>query len=114
MSAPPVAKIQVEVVLAWAGHDWRRTLTLDSPLDSPVPAAEALKQSGMAGQFEGLDPWRHGVAVFGRRILPEQLLRAGVRLEILRPLEFDPMESRRRRAEHRRRKAVGTAASKGK
>lgn len=93
--------ITVQVVLAWADHDWRCQLEFNSP----VSADQAIKESGVTQHFEGLDPWRHGVALFGRRILPEQLLQAGDRLEILRPLEFDPMQSRRRRAEHRKQRA---------
>jgi putative ubiquitin-RnfH superfamily antitoxin RatB of RatAB toxin-antitoxin module len=42
-----------------------------------------------------LDPARLGI--FGRKVTPEQLVRDGDRVEICRPLAFDPKEARRRR-----------------
>ena len=47
-------------------------------------------------------PWQAGVGVFGRAVRPDTALNDGDRLEIYRGLTFDPKESRRRRAEHRR------------
>jgi putative ubiquitin-RnfH superfamily antitoxin RatB of RatAB toxin-antitoxin module len=40
--------------------------------------------------------------VYGRACAPDHVLQDGDRLEIYRPLDFDPQESRRRRAAHRR------------
>ena len=42
------------------------------------------------------------MGVFGRAVRPDTALNDGDRLEIYRGLTFDPKESRRRRAEHRR------------
>jgi putative ubiquitin-RnfH superfamily antitoxin RatB of RatAB toxin-antitoxin module len=42
------------------------------------------------------------VGIFGRAAEPQARLADGDRVEIYRGLSFDPKESRRRRAEHRR------------
>ncbi len=39
-----------------------------------------------------------GFAIFGERVGSEHPLRDGDRLELLRPLQIDPKEARRRRA----------------
>jgi hypothetical protein len=57
---------------------------------------DAVDASGLvvaAGLDEPLD-----LGVFGRRCAPDTPLRDGDRVEVYRPLSFDPMESRRRRA----------------
>lgn len=47
------------------------------------------------------------VAVFGKYALADTILVNGDRLEILSPLQFDPKESRRRRAEHKKHHMPG-------
>ncbi|MEQ4618868.1 MAG: RnfH family protein [Corticimicrobacter sp.] len=64
---------------------------------------QALAASDFAMRFPGQDPWLDGVGVHGKMVGPEQVLQADDRIEIYRPLVFDPMESRRRRAAHRQR-----------
>ncbi|MGE4339751.1 MAG: RnfH family protein [Pigmentiphaga sp.] len=68
--------------------------------------AEAVAASGFAAAFPGVDPWAQGVGVFGLQRPAAFALRDGDRIEIYRPLTFDPMESRRRRAAHKARKTV--------
>jgi putative ubiquitin-RnfH superfamily antitoxin RatB of RatAB toxin-antitoxin module len=66
---------------------------VDLPAGSRV--ADALRASGWAdrfGEVEGL-----GFAVWGRRCPPDQALRDGDRLELLRPLRVDPKVARRER-----------------
>lgn len=95
-----------------AGGAWLRTLCLAAG----ATLAEALAASGFAQDFAGLDPWQHGVGVFGQRAEAQTLLRDGDRVEIYRPLSFDPKESRRRRDAHRRSrlaKAGGRARPAG-
>jgi uncharacterized protein len=89
-----VATIQVEVAYALPEQAWRVPLTL--PAQATV--AEALAAAAMPGRIPGLvvDPER--LAVFGRRVLPDEVLHDGDRVEILRPLSADPMQARRRRA----------------
>lgn len=84
--------IRVEVAFAWADRQW----LLPVELALGASAKDALDASGLvaaAGLTEPLD-----LGVFGRRCAPETRLRDGDRVEVYRPLNFDPMESRRRRA----------------
>jgi len=94
--SPPV--LRVTVCYALPERTWLRELQL--PAGATV--ADALAASGFADAFPGIDPAREGVGVYGARCGPEQALHDGDRVEIYRPLAFDPMESRRRRAAHRR------------
>lgn len=91
--------IRVEVVHAHEGGVWRREVEL------PCAATleQALAASGFREAFPGV-PAAAPVGVFGRLCAPQHVLQAGDRVEIYRPLVFDPMESRRRRALHRARK----------
>ncbi|OWT80024.1 hypothetical protein CEY04_00915 [Achromobacter sp. HZ28] len=101
-SAPAGAAPLVSVVVCqvWPGRVWQARLTL--PAGASV--ADALAASGYEQACPGQDPWQHGVGIYGHAVRAEDVLRNGDRVEIYRPLTFDPMESRRRRAAHRGRK----------
>jgi putative ubiquitin-RnfH superfamily antitoxin RatB of RatAB toxin-antitoxin module len=66
---------------------------VDLPPGSGV--ADALRTSGWVERFGGVD--HLGFAVWGRRCPPDQVLRDGDRLELLRPLRVDPKVARRER-----------------
>ncbi|MBV6303587.1 RnfH family protein [Candidimonas humi] len=107
MADPGVAaaSIAVEVVYAEPDRTWR--VTLDLP--AGATAAQALDASGYFSRFPGQEPGKHpAIGIYGRACAPDHVLRDGDRLEIYRPLDFDPLESRRRRAAHKR------AGSKGR
>ena len=70
-------------------------------LPAGATAAEAIAASGFAADFPRNDPGRPAWACSGA-VRPDTALNDGDRLEIYRGLTFDPKESRRRRAEHRR------------
>ncbi len=91
------AALRISVVHALPDRVWDRELSL--PAGATV--AQALAASGFAQDFASLDPWAGGVGLFGKACQPDTLLHDGDRIEIYRPLDFDPMESRRRRAAHR-------------
>lgn len=89
-----------EVLYAEAGRVWRHTVLLP----------------GGARVSDALAQWRQccsdwpeaartpaGLAVFGRVVGPDQPLRAGDRLELLRPLPTDPKQARRERAAQAKR-----------
>lgn len=61
-------------------------------------AIEAVKQSGIAGRFEGLDVENARLGIFGKIVGNTQVLKAGDRVEIYRPLIADPKEVRKARA----------------
>jgi len=92
--------IEVMVVYAPDGASvWMRTVTVAS--GSTVQ--QAIEQSQFAEVFSTID-WRNqGVGIFGQRCEPEAMLHDGDRVEIYRALVFDPKESRRRRAAHRKK-----------
>jgi putative ubiquitin-RnfH superfamily antitoxin RatB of RatAB toxin-antitoxin module len=98
----PLAALSVSVCYAGLVSRWVRQLEL--PPGATV--AMALDASGFAAAHPGLDPWARGVGVFGRLATPAMALEAGDRVEIYRPLSFDPMLSRRRRAAHRTRQKM--------
>ena len=86
--------IRVEVVLAMA--DRQELVVLEVAVGTTI--AEAITQSGLPGMFEGFELDLANVGVFGRKASPEQVLQAGDRVEIYRPLIADPKEVRRQRA----------------
>lgn len=90
--------IAVQVVYALPDHVWRRDLTL--PADATI--AHALDASGFWTHHPELVPDALPVGIFGQVCEPQQRLQDGERIEIYRSLVFDPMESRRRRAVHRK------------
>ncbi|MFU1911865.1 RnfH family protein [Bordetella hinzii] len=91
-------KLRITVCHARPDGVWMRELTLPAG----ATLADAVAASGFGEDFPGIDPWQHGVGVYGRRGQAHTPLADGDRVEIYRPLTFDPKESRRRRAEHRR------------
>jgi putative ubiquitin-RnfH superfamily antitoxin RatB of RatAB toxin-antitoxin module len=89
-----LATIRVEVVAAWP----RRHLAVALELPEGATVDVAL-------QAVALDPaMRDGIrgqAVHGVAVAPDTVLRDGDRLELLRPLQADPKDARRRRADGR-------------
>ncbi|MGE8688461.1 MAG: RnfH family protein [Achromobacter sp.] len=98
----PARQLSVSVCYALPGHVWMRELRL--PEGATV--ADALAASGFGDAFPVVRPWERGVGIFGRATEPGAVLADGDRVEVYRGLTFDPKESRRRRAEHRRAKTA--------
>jgi putative ubiquitin-RnfH superfamily antitoxin RatB of RatAB toxin-antitoxin module len=84
--------VRVEIVRAWP-HRFE-----SMPLELPDGArvVDALAASGWG------DGDCAGVAVHGVRAMPDQRLADGDRVEVLRGLQADPKEARRRRAAGRK------------
>jgi uncharacterized protein len=80
--------IRVEVIRAWPRRHEARLLELPDA----ATVADALAASG----FDQADV--DGYAVFGERATIDDVLSDGDRVELLRPLQMDPKEARRRRA----------------
>lgn len=59
---------------------------------------EAAAQSGITDKFEGIDLENAKFGIFGAVVSPQQVLKAGERVEIYRPLIADPKEVRKARA----------------
>lgn len=86
--------IRVEVVLAMP----ERQQLVALEVDVGTTLAQAIALSGMAQMFEGFEVDLTRVGIFGHKADPDQVLRAGDRVEIYRPLVADPKEVRRQRA----------------
>jgi putative ubiquitin-RnfH superfamily antitoxin RatB of RatAB toxin-antitoxin module len=67
-----------------------------------MTALEAVEASGLLHEIAELRRDDLPLGVFGRRVAPGQLLRAGDRVEIYRPLRFDPRDARRKAAQSAR------------
>ncbi|MDT3500709.1 RnfH family protein [Stenotrophomonas maltophilia] len=80
--------IEVEVVLAWP----QRVLSRRLQLEEGATVADAI-----AAALEGSDGCP-AAAVHGVLARPQQALLDGDRVELLRPLQADPKDNRRRRA----------------
>lgn len=63
--------------------------------------AQAVRESGVLQRYPGIDLDTQKLGIFGKIKPVDTLLREGDRVEIYRPLQADPMETRRRRAKHR-------------
>ena len=80
--------IRVEIVRAWP----HRHESMSLRLPDGASVGDALAASGWN------DADCAGLAVFGVRAKPAQRLRDGDRVEVLRALQADPKDARRRRA----------------
>lgn len=97
-SSPAEAPIKVLVVYAAnASHAWQRVVGLAAP----ASVAQVIANSGFLKAHPDVDWQACGVGIFGKRVTPQTMVADGDRIEIYRPLVFDPKESRRRRARHR-------------
>jgi uncharacterized protein len=84
--------MRVEVLMAWPERF--ESVQVDLPDGSQV--ADALDATGMR-HVDGVV----GYAVFGVVATAATMLQEGDRVELLRPLQADPKDARRRRAESR-------------
>ena len=80
--------MRVEVVLAWP----RRFESAMLDVAEGTTVGDAIERSGL--ETDGVVAF----AVHGVRVEPDATLREGDRIELLRPLQADPKEARRRRA----------------
>lgn len=86
----------IEVEVAYAEPDVQLVVAVRVPADAC--AWEAIKLSGLAERFPGIEACEHGIGIFGEPVSPTTPLADGDRVEIYRPLEIDPKEARRLRA----------------
>ena len=94
----------IRVQVAYARADQQLVLTVDVPMDASVE--RAIRDSGILARFPEIDLERQAVGIFGARVALDDVVQAGDRIEIYRPLQVDPKEARRRRAARRNRKTL--------
>ena len=81
--------MKIEVVMAWPRR--HEAVVLELPEDATL--AQAVEKAGLAGSEEVT-----GYAIFGVNAEATTPLRDGDRVELLRALQIDPKDARRRRA----------------
>jgi uncharacterized protein len=86
----------MRVWVVYALPDRQAVQELDVPESATV--AEAVARSGLLQKFPEIAERPLACAIYGRAVADSQGLRADDRVEILRPLQVDPKESRRRAA----------------
>lgn len=93
-----MGKAMLNVEVAYALADKQKIVSLQVPEGTTV--RQAAMQSGLEADFPGLDLETSPLGIFGRAVgkPDEQVLEAGDRVEIYRPLQADPKEVRKQRA----------------
>lgn len=72
-------------------------------------AMQAVEQSGITGKFEDINLDDAKLGIFSKVVSGSQVLQAGDRVEVYRPLIADPKEVRKARAARaKERRAAGT------
>lgn len=99
-------RIQVEV--AYARPDVQVIVPLE--LHAGCTAAEAIRHSGVLERFPEIDLAAQKFGIFGKLVKPDQVLRAGDRIEIYRALIADPKAVRKQRAAEGKVMKKGAAA----
>ena len=86
----------MRVWVVYALPDRQSVQELELPQSATV--ADAVARSGLLQRFPEIADAPLACAIYGRAVVDSQVLCAGDRVEILRPLQVDPKESRRRAA----------------
>ena len=86
----------IEVEVAYALPEKQAIIELEVP--EGTTALEAAQQSGITARFDDIDLDNAKLGIFGKVASPKQVLQAGDRVEIYRPLLADPKEVRKERA----------------
>ena len=102
------ATIHVEV--AYALPEKQRLIGLDVPEGTTM--LEAARLSGIAEQFPALELEKAPMGLFGKVVANPavQVLKAGERVEIYRPLKADPKLNRKKRAQENAKESAKESA----
>ncbi len=82
-----------EVVVIYALPDEQHLIAVAH--EPGMTAGEAVVRSGLPQQFPEIADQALVLGLFGQRIMPDQPVQPGARIEICRPLQRDPRELRR-------------------
>ncbi len=93
--------IQIEVV--YAASDRQYLVTVEVPAGTTIAGVIELCRSQSLLPEAAFRYPEYGI--FGRKASADRVLEEGDRVEIYRPLEVDPKEARRRRAEIKRNRS---------
>ncbi len=101
----------IEVEVAYAEHDKQLIKSVEVPVGTT--AIEAVHLSGIREDFPHIPgDDQIEIGIFSKKCETGDVLQAGDRVEIYRPLQIDPKEARRLKAEvaERRKQAADKAA----
>ena len=101
------AASRIKVEVAYARPDVQVIIPVEVVAGATLE--DAIRASAIIERFPEIDMATNRVAVFGKLGKLDQALRAGDRVEILRPLIADPKQARKKRAEQ----GVQTSADAG-
>lgn len=87
--------MRIEVVYATPAR--QELIELD--VEAPLAVGDAIQQSGIETLFPEEDLSTRDVGIWGRVVTRDTMAGSGDRIEIYRPLERDPREARRLRAD---------------
>ena len=94
-----VEQVKHSVAVCYALPDVSFLVQLEVAAGTTI--AQAIAASGVLARFPEIDLTRNQLGLFGKLKPADTVLGDGDRIEIYRPLQADPMESRRRRARHK-------------
>ena len=94
-----VEQVKHTVAVCYALPDARFLVQLEVAAGTTI--VQAIAASVVLARFPEIDLARNKLGLFGKLKPADTVLRDGDRIEIYRPLQADPMESRRRRARHK-------------
>lgn len=86
--------ISIEVV--YATPEKQKIINLQVPVGTSIEAA--IKQSGILTEFTEINLTQQKVGIFSKPRVLSDIVQAGDRIEIYRPLLIDPKEARRIKA----------------
>jgi len=90
-----VAIKMIRIEVAYAREETQRILTLEVTEGTTIETA--IDRSGVLDLFPEIDLLQQKVGVFGKTKKLTDIVQAGDRIEIYRPLVIDPKEARRKR-----------------
>jgi putative ubiquitin-RnfH superfamily antitoxin RatB of RatAB toxin-antitoxin module len=106
-----VAEEKIEVEVAYARPERQLILRVRGSVGMTV--AQAIERAGIAEQFPEIELASAKVGIFSKAAKMDQVLRAGDRVEIYRPLIADPKEARKKRAAQGKPMRKGAGKKKG-
>jgi putative ubiquitin-RnfH superfamily antitoxin RatB of RatAB toxin-antitoxin module len=107
MATPDGRRVEVAYALP------QRQVVVEVPLNEGMTAIDALRASGLQDEFPELRADGLPLGIFGRRVSETEVLRAGDRVEVYRPLAVDPREARRRAVQSERQQRTAQARRRG-
>ena len=100
----------LRVAVAWSPRPGEaREVAVELPAGANV--LDAIRASGAMTGIDAVDVSTRSVGIWGRGVGLDARLAEGDRVEIYRPLQMDPKEARRRRAQPRRHRPPAAPTS---